>query len=239
MLLIYNRVSLMEQAGEGKTSLAEQERIGRGFAMSKGFNQFDTAVFTDAGVSATIPLRNRPSGKELLESAKAGDTIFAAKLDRMFRSASDALNMSEIFKEKKINLVLFDLGSDPVNGSGISQFFFTVIAAVAQLERTMIRERMTSGKRAKKANGGHIGGKTPYGYKKIGQGREARLEAQESEQKVLAAVRELFVDRPCVPIGLAAQRLEELGLNAARNGKPFFPAQLSRIIEQARPHAVN
>ena len=102
MLLIYNRVSLIEQAGEGKTSLAEQERIGRGFAMAKGFAQFDVAVYTDAGVSATIPLRDRPNGKEMLETAKAGDTIFAAKLDRMFRSASDALNMSEIFKEKKL-----------------------------------------------------------------------------------------------------------------------------------------
>ena len=234
MLLIYNRVSLMEQAGEGKTSLAEQERIGRGFAMSKGFHQFDTAVFTDAGVSATIPLRQRPSGKELLETAKPGDTIFAAKLDRMFRSASDALNMSEIFKEKKINLVLFDLGSDPVNGSGISQFFFTVIAAVAQLERTMIRERMTSGKRAKKANGGHIGGKTPYGYHKIGTGREAKLEPAENEQAVIKTIRELFVDRPCVPVSLAARTLEEAGLNKARNGKPFFPQQLSRIIESAR-----
>ena len=71
MLLIYNRVSLAEQAGEGKTSLEEQERIGRGFAMAKGFNQFDVSVYTDPGVSATIPLRHRPSGQWLLDDAKA------------------------------------------------------------------------------------------------------------------------------------------------------------------------
>lgn len=231
MLLIYNRVSLIEQAGEGKTSLEEQERIGRGFAMAKGFAQFDVAVYTDAGVSATIPLRKRPSGARLLEDVKAGDFIFAAKLDRMFRSASDALNMSEIFKEKNINLVLFDLGSDPVNGSGISQFFFTVIAAVAQLERTMIRERLLSGKKAKKANGGHIGGKTPYGFQVIGKGREARLEPVAEEQKVIGKVRELIVDRPYLSGTYLAQQLANEGL-VTRNGKPFHPMQAQRIMQQ-------
>lgn len=233
MLLLYQRVSTTEQAGEGRTSLEDQERIGRGFAMAKGFAQFDVSCYCDAGVSATIPLRQRPAGKELLEVVKAGDTVFASKLDRMFRSAQDALNMSEIFLEKKINLVLFDLGSDPINSSGISQFFLTVISAVAQLERTMIRERMTSGKKAKKAKGGHIGGKTPYGFKVVGAGREARLESVPEEQKVITAVRELLVDRPYLPVGFTTRTLTEQGLTA-RNGKPFFPMQVSRIIEQVK-----
>lgn len=237
MLLLYQRVSTTEQAGEGKTSLEEQERIGRGFAMTKGFTQFDVACYCDPGVSATIPLSKRPSGSQMLADAKKGDVIFSSKLDRMFRSANDALNMSQIFLEKGVELVLFDMGSEPINGSGISQFYLTIMSAVAQLERTMIRERLTSGKKVKKANGGHIGGKTPYGYRKVGTGRAARLEPIADEQNVIAAVRELFVDRPCVPVSLAARTLEEAGLNKARNGKPFFPQQLSRIIEQARPHA--
>lgn len=239
MLFIYTRVSTAEQAADDRSSLENQEKIGRGFAMTKGFNQFDVAIYSDAGVSASIPLSKRPDGGRMLGDVKAGDTIFASKLDRMFRSASDALNMVEIFKEKKINLVLFDLGSDPINSSGIAQFFFTVIAAVAQLERTMIKERVMGGKKVKKANGGHIGGKTPYGFRKVGTGRQARLETVESEQVVIRTVRDLFVERPCVPVSLAARTLEEAGLNKARNGKPFFPQQLSRIIEQARPHATH
>lgn len=231
MLLIYTRVSLIEQASEGKTSLETQERIGQGYAMAKGFSKFDVAVYSDAGVSATIPLRKRPSGKELLEVAKKGDFVFAAKLDRMFRSASDALNMAEIFKEKGINLVLFDLGSDPVNGSGISQFFFTVIAAVAQLERTMIRERMLSGKKAKKANGGHIGGKTPYGYKVVGKAREAVLVPVEEEQKVIAAVRQRLAEQ--ATIAETERYLNEQGY-VSRSGKPFFTMQVCRIAAQVR-----
>ena len=149
MLLGYARVSTAEQAADDRSSLENQEKIIRGYAMAMGVNQFDTAIYTDPGVSASIPLRNRPSGGRLLSDAKKGDTIIASKLDRMFRSASDALNMVEIFKEKNINIVLFDLGSEPINSSGIAQFFFTVIAAVAQLERTMIKERCNNGKKAK------------------------------------------------------------------------------------------
>lgn len=237
MLLGYARVSTAEQAADDRSSLENQEKIIRGYAMARGFSQFDTAVYTDAGVSATIPLRNRPAGKELLETAKAGDTVIASKLDRMFRSANDALNMVEIFKEKKIDLVLFDLGSDPVNGSGISQFFFTIIAAVAQLERTMIRERMSSGKKAKKAKGGHIGGKTPYGFRVVGSGREARLEMVADEQRVIATVRELLVDRPYLPVTNTTRELLDRGMTA-RNGKPFYPMQVARIMEQVRVSAV-
>ena len=226
MLLIYSRVSSTEQAGEGKTSLSDQERIGRGFAMTKSFGQFDVACYCDAGVSATIPLSQRPAGGRMLSEAKKGDTIFASKLDRMFRSASDALNMSQIFLEKGIHLVLFDLGSDPISSSGISQFFLTVISAVAQLERTMIRERLSGGKKAKKAKGGHIGGVAPYGYRVIGHGRAATLEPIEAEQKVLAVVRE----RTDMGIREMTRLINGEGLRS-RNGREFMPMQVSRIMQ--------
>ena len=233
MLLIYARVSTTEQAAENRTSIAEQERIGRGFAMAKGFRQFDVSIYSDPGISASIPLRNRPAGGEMLKVAKEGDVIFASKLDRMFRSASDALNMVEIFKERGIDLVLFDLGSEPVNSSGVGQFFFTVIAAVAQLERTMIKERCVNGKKAKIVKGGHVGGLPPYGYRIVGKGRNAQLEPVETEQQVIAKVRAYLSERAEISVGETCRRLAEEGA-AARNGKPFFKMQVLRIMNQAR-----
>lgn len=227
MLLGYVRVSTAEQV-EGSSPEA-QEKIIRGYAMAKGFTQFDTAVYFDDGVSASIPLRNRPSGKRLLEDAKPGDTIIAAKLDRMFRSARDALNMVEIFQERGLNLVLFDFGTDPINSSGLAQFFFTVIAGVAQLERAMIRERFTGGKKAKKLKGGHIGGSAPYGWRVVGQKKKAWLEPIEEEQKVLVWIKER------ADLGLAEikRQLDEEGL-MSRSGKPFFKMQVARIVEQVQ-----
>ena len=199
--------------------------------MAKGFTQFDTATFSDPGVSASIALRDRPAGKQLLEAAKKGDTIFASKFDRLFRSARDALNMAEIFKEKGIHLVLFNFGTEPVNGNGIGEFFFTIIAAVAQLERTLIRERMMDGKKAKIAKGGHAGGKTPYGYRKIGHGRDAMLEEDEAEQKVLAQIRAWKQEHEFLGATATASALAEMGL-MARNGKPFHKMQAQRLIER-------
>lgn len=236
MLLIYTRVSTSEQAAEDKTSLAEQERIGRGFAMAKGFTQFDLALYQDPGVSAGIPLRQRPAGMRLLEDAKAGDTVFAAKFDRMFRSARDALNMAEIFKEKKIALVLFNIGADPVNNNGFGEFFFTIMAGVAQLERTLIKERMTEGKRAKREKGGAVGGPAPYGYRIIGHGRNARLEEVEDEQKVLRAVEEWMKDRARISFAQVQRMLTERGM-LARNGQPFFREQVKRIVQRMPPRA--
>ena len=235
MLLGYARVSTTEQASEDRSSLENQEKIIRGYAMAKGFTQFETSVYTDPGVSASIPLRKRPSGSRLLDDAKAGDVIIASKLDRMFRSASDALNMIEIFKEKNIKLVLFDLGSEPVAESAMAQCFFTISAAFAQLERTIIKERMLGGKKAKVAKGGHVGGDAKYGYRVIGKGRDARLEPDEAEQQVIARVRSYLQERAEISIGETCRRLTEEGAQA-RNGKPFFKMQVSRIMEMARKH---
>ena len=49
------------------------------------------ARFIDAGVSGSVPLADRPEGKRLIEAVGPGDVIITPKLDRMFRSASDAL----------------------------------------------------------------------------------------------------------------------------------------------------
>jgi DNA invertase Pin-like site-specific DNA recombinase len=232
MLLGYMRVSTLEQATPGKSSMELQEGVIRGYAMTRGFSQFDVAIYRDDGISASIPLRKRPEGARLLEDAKLGDTIIASKLDRMFRSASDALNMSQIFAEKQLNLVLFDLGSDPVNQSGMAQFIFTILAAVAQLERTMIRERLSGGKHAKLKRGGHAGGEAPYGWKVIGHGKAARREPIEEEQKVLAWLKE----RADLSIREATRQLEREGMRS-RNGKPFVPMQVSRMFQQVRDAA--
>jgi site-specific DNA recombinase len=231
MLLGYTRVSSVEQASDDKTSLEEQERVIRGYAMMKGYTQFEVSVYSDPGISAGIALRDRPSGKRLLEDAKKGDVIICSKFDRLFRSARDAVNMSEIFREKGIDLICFNMGDSPVNGNGIGQFFFTLMAAVAQLERTLIKERTADGKRAKKLRGGHVCGKAPYGFRVEGRGPAARLIAVEAEQKVIQTVREWKEQYEFLGVAATARALNEAGF-AARNGKPFLPMQASRLIKQ-------
>ena len=234
MIFGYTRVSTTEQAADGTTSLEEQARVIRGYAMAKGVTAFDLQIFTDAGVSGSIALRWRPAGQEMLEQLKPGDTVVAAKLDRIFRNSLDALKTFTAFKEQGIHLVLFDLGIEPVTGeSGMSKVIFQVMSAFADHERERIRERMLDGKKAKKAKGGHTGGEAPFGYRIVGSKRDARLEIDDNEQKVIQEV----LARKDKPLCTIERELKEQGF-LTRDGTPFMHPTIRRIL-QRHAHAVH
>lgn len=228
MILGYIRCSTEDQV-KG-TSLSEQENVIRGYAMTQGVDQFGVQIYSDAGVSAKDPLRERPEGNRLIADAQPGDTVIASKMDRIFRSARDALEMVDYFMEKKISLVLFDMGVQPVTDEGMSRMFFTMLAAFAEFERGRIRERLVQGKESKAKKGGHIGGEAPYGYRIVGEGRSAVLEINPQEQEVVELVRAEIKGRQ-FSNPVIARRLNEQGLRN-RTGKPFAPYQVQRIAER-------
>jgi DNA invertase Pin-like site-specific DNA recombinase len=87
-------------------------------------------------------------------------------------------------------LILADMGNEPVNENGHSQLFFTILAGFAEWERTRILERTASGRDAKKAAGGHIGGSAPFGFDKLGEGKAARLVPNATQQAAIVTIRE-------------------------------------------------
>ena len=117
---------------------------------------------------------------------KPGDTVVTPKLDRMFRSASDALGTLEEMKEQRISLHMIDLGGD-VCGNGISKLVFTILSAVAENERDRIRERIRDVKRHLASQGVYGGGNKPFGYDVV----DGRLVPNMAEQKALANMRKL------------------------------------------------
>lgn len=228
MILGYVRVSTDEQTNG--TSPAEQEAVIYGYAMTQGIDRFGVQIYYDAGVSAKTPLKDRPQGKKMLADAQPGDTVIAAKMDRIFRSARDALEVADQFMAGKINLILFDMGIQPVTGDGPSRMFFTMLAAFAEFERGRIRDRLVQGKMSKAKAGGHIGGEAPYGYRIEGEGRTAKLVPVEDEQKVIARIKErmrggLFTN------GGMARLLNHEGVKN-RAGKNFAAYQVQRIAER-------
>lgn len=228
MILGYIRCSTEDQI-KGST-LQDQENVIRGYAMTQGVDRFGVQVYADPDVSAKIPLRERPEGKRLIAEAQEGDTIIAAKMDRIFRSARDALEIADYCMANKINLVLFDMGVQPVTGDGPSRMFFTMLAAFAEFERGRIRERLVQGKLSKARNGGHTGGEAPYGYRIVGEGRTARLEESPEERAIVELVRAEIKNRTFTNGGMARKLNAEGKLNRA--GKPFAAYQVQRIAER-------
>ncbi len=174
----YGRVSTTEQASKGD-SLATQRQQVTGYGMMKAWQIAE--FFTDKGVSGSIPLAERPEGRRLLETAKKGDVIITAKLDRAFRSAADALGTLEELKDQGVGLHMIDLGGD-VCGNGISKLVFTILSAVAENERDRIRERIRDVKRHLASKGVYGGGRTPFGFDVV----DGNLVPKAKEQAAIA-----------------------------------------------------
>jgi putative DNA-invertase from lambdoid prophage Rac len=181
----YARVSTSRQAEDGE-SLDVQQRTMSGYALMHGLTV--DRMFVERGVSGSTPLADRPQGTALLAALKAGDVLITAKLDRMFRSALNALDVLANLKERNVNLHMIDLGGD-VTGNGISKLVFTILSAVAEAERDRIRERVAQVKQDQKDRGRYRGGKVPFGYRVGGDGALVSDDAQQAAIQVAYRMR--------------------------------------------------
>jgi DNA invertase Pin-like site-specific DNA recombinase len=149
------------QADEGE-SLDVQQRVIAGYATMHGLTI--DRVFVERGVSGSKPLGDRPQGAALMAVLQPGDTVITPKLDRMFRSALDALAVLGDLKARGISLHMLDLGGD-TTGNGVSKLVFTILSAVAEAERDRTRERIAEVKRDQRQRRRYLGGAVPWGYR--------------------------------------------------------------------------
>ena len=107
-------------------------------------------------------------------------------MDRMFRSALDALKTLRKLQKRGISLHMLDLGGD-VTGNGISKMMFTILAAVAEGEHARIVERITEVKADQRQRGRFLGGHRPFGWEKVAVKDEKgfRLEEVLAEQEAI------------------------------------------------------
>lgn len=181
----YVRVSTGRQATEGESLEVQQKQI-IGHAMVKGL-ELDQ-VFVEKAVSGSVPLSERPQGKRLLDQLAPGDVVITSKLDRMFRSALDALGILAKLKEQGVSLHMIDLGGD-VTGNGISKLVFTILSAVAESERDRIRERIQDVKTDQKKRNRYLGGTVPFGWTKGDQGALVKDAKQQEAIRRMVAMR--------------------------------------------------
>lgn len=150
----YGRVSTAAQ-GEGGYGLDAQRAAVAVEARRRGWGP--VCWTADAGVSGSVPPRQRPALGAALEQLEAGgaDGLAAAGLDRLARSALDFLQLAGRAEEAGWALVVLDLGLDMSTPMG--RFTSTVLAAVAELERELIASRVREGMAAAAAQGVHVG----------------------------------------------------------------------------------
>jgi DNA invertase Pin-like site-specific DNA recombinase len=111
--------------------------------------------YVDSGVSGTKD--SRPALNKLMGDCRRGriDRVIVWRFDRFARSVSHLLRALEEFKALNIDFVSVTESIDTSTPMG--KMVFTVLSAVAELELSLIVERVRAGQRAAKARGKHIG----------------------------------------------------------------------------------
>lgn len=115
----------------------------------------------------------RPRLMELLERLKAGDRLVVWKLDRMGRSTRDLLDILERLQARGVG---FRSLTEPIDtGTPAGELMFSILAACAQFERAMIRERSIAGQVAAIRRGVVVGGRPKMlGVREEGVARRMR-----------------------------------------------------------------
>ena len=113
-------------------------------------------VFEDK-ISSRV--KDRPGLLAALDYLRAGDTLCVWKLDRLGRSVKEVLTLADDLHERGIGLrILTGRLAGTYTPIGEGKFFFTMMAAFAELERDMLRERTMAGLAAARAQG-RVGGR--------------------------------------------------------------------------------
>ncbi len=144
---IYARVSTSEQSTES------QLLDLRHYTQERGWHLYQE--YCDNGVSGTKD--SRPELNKLMNSAKKRkfDTVLVWRFDRFARSTKHLVLALEEFKSLGIQFVSYQENVD--TGSPLGNAIFTIIGAMAQLERDIIVERVKAGLRRAKNRGKRLG----------------------------------------------------------------------------------
>ena len=144
---IYARVSTKDQSCE------LQVRDLRAYCTARGFDL--VREYVDVGQSGAKD--SRPELNILMDDARKRqfDAIVVWRFDRFARSTKHLLSALEEFRSLGIQFISYQENVD--TSTPLGQALFTIVSAVAQLERDLIRERVSAGIRNARANGKRLG----------------------------------------------------------------------------------
>jgi DNA invertase Pin-like site-specific DNA recombinase len=144
---LYARVSTDGQDPELQLMALRAHAVNRGWTI--------TGEFIDQGYSGAK--EKRPALDRLMKAAWSGtvQAVLVWRFDRFARSVKHLIKALEQFRSLNVNFISFQEQFD--TSTPIGQAMFTIIGAMAQLERDIIRERVRAGLAVAKARGTRLG----------------------------------------------------------------------------------
>ena len=146
-LALYARVSTTDQSTETQVFALRRYAEARGLGVA--------GEYVDQGVSGAQD--RRPELDRLLADARRRrfDIVACVKLDRLARSVHHLTALAREFDALGVDLVVLDQAIDTSTPSG--RLLFHTLAAVAEFERDLIRERTRAGMAAARRRGAQVG----------------------------------------------------------------------------------
>ena len=144
---LYCRVSTTDQTCDN------QLRDLRDYCRARGWEQ--VTEYVDQGISGTRERRPALDGMMAEVKARRVDVVVVAAFDRFGRSVRHLVEALDLFHH--LNVEFISLREQIDTGSPLGQAVFTIIAAIAQLERSLIVERVKAGLRRARAEGKRLG----------------------------------------------------------------------------------
>jgi site-specific DNA recombinase len=216
---VYVRVSTDEQASEG-FSLAAQEERCKNFIQSQGWDLVKEP-YVDDGYSAKD--LERPAIQQLIHDLKNNefDVIVVYRLDRLVRSVLDLHHLLQLFDKHKVAFKSVTEVFDTTTAMG--RFFITLVAAMAQWERENLAERVIMGQERRFLEGKRNGAIAPYGYRLENE----KLVIDPEEAKIVKRIFEMYLKHGMLTI---AKQLNESGYRT-RNGSLWTTYTIKFILQ--------
>jgi DNA invertase Pin-like site-specific DNA recombinase len=144
---LYTRVSTADQ------SVDMQVLDLRLYCQQRGFEIY--REYSDEGVSGTKD--KRPALDELMADARKRkfDAVICWRFDRFARSTKHLITALEEFRHLGIEFISYQENID--TSSPLGKAIFTIVSAIAELERNIIVERVKAGIRRARENGKALG----------------------------------------------------------------------------------
>ena len=136
-----------------KTQVTDRQQTD---LLSAGVRRDD--LYIDDGVSGARA--SRPQFDAAINALHDGDTLVVTTLDRLGRSTANLLALPDQLNRRGAALRVLNLGGDNVDTSNpMGAMMFTVMAALAQMELEIKRERITDSVSKRRAAGKNLGGR--------------------------------------------------------------------------------
>jgi site-specific DNA recombinase len=216
----YTRVSTTEQAEEGFSLDAQEEKLRQFIASQK---LVCGRIYIERGISGRRA-DTRPELQQMLADADARkfDMLVIPSLDRLGRNARDLYEI--MARLEAAGVAIKSLRGDVDTSSATGRLITGLMANVAEFESNLIGERTAAGKAASVASGRRNGGPRPFGYD---QGDKV-LTPRPHEFEVLRECRDRYVTGE-ESLAEICRDLNRRGIRTARGAK-WSQSRLSQMF---------